>query len=159
MRRLIRRPVEFGQDILLRISNLWPWPNNRTLQPTSPSDPRKTLGRAGEDVACSYLQERGYRIVARNVHYGVGEVDIVAQDGETLVFVEVRTRRSMEHSEIGETVTPAKQRRVTRAALRFLQQHPGPAKPLRFDVITVSFAGASQGTFTLVHSQGAFDPG
>lgn len=114
------------------------------------------LGRAGEDVACSYLEARGYRIVARNVRYSVGEVDIVARDGETLVFVEVRTRRSREHDEIGETVTPAKQRRVTRAALRYLRKHPGPGRPLRFDVITVSWPDPSADEFTIAHCKGAF---
>jgi len=98
---------------------------------------RAILGRNGEQVASEFLVKRGYTILARNVRYPEGELDIVARDGHWLVFVEVRTRRSVRYGETWESVSHAKRRRVVRAAQRFRREHRLFSVPCRFDLITV----------------------
>lgn len=120
---------------------------------------RQHLGRAGEELACRFLQENGYKIVARNVRYPVGEIDIVAARQETLVFVEVRTRRSTRHHEIWETVTAAKQRRVIRAAQHFLRDHRVFHRRLRFDLITILWPAEAEAEPQITHYEAAFGDG
>ena len=100
-------------------------------------DPRQARGRDAEDWASRYLSERGFRIVERNVRFKVGELDIVAMDGDTLCFVEVRSRQSARYGTALQAVSPRKQRQVVRAAKAYLIRHP-PAGPVRFDVIGVT---------------------
>ena len=86
-------------------------------------DARSTLGRAGEDAAASYLVERGWRIVGRNVRCGrVGEIDIVATRAGVLAFVEVKTRRTDRFGTPGEAVTRPKQNRIRALARAYLAQ-------------------------------------
>src|ERR1051326_9150082 len=98
---------------------------------------RKATGSAGEDVAVAYLERKGYVILDRNWATRLGELDIVAQDGGTLVFVEVKTFRPGGWSE-GPLVnlTPAKQKQVVRAAKVYLARL-GWNPYVRFDVVTV----------------------
>jgi putative endonuclease len=114
------------------------------------------LGAAGEEAAARHLTALGYRIVARNHRCRLGEVDLVAEAGELLVFVEVRTRTTDRFGAPEETVTARKQARVVRAARDFLARWRGPERGARFDVISVvdEEAGAR-----LVHLPGAFDAG
>lgn len=112
-------------------------PTDQSCSWSDRADPRAMLGRDGEQAASKFLGNRGYTILAHNVRYPEGELDIVARDGQYLVFVEVRTRRSLKHGEIWESVTPSKQRRVVRAAQRFRQEHRLLSVPCRFDLITV----------------------
>lgn len=111
---------------------------------------RTAVGRIGEAAAQQLLERRGYRIVDVNVRFGktrglIGEIDIVAWDGPTLCFVEVKTRRQQRFFPGGspaEAVTPAKQRQITRLALAYAGQHEllaGDADEvaLRFDVVSV----------------------
>lgn len=99
---------------------------------------RQQCGRDGEARAAAYLAAHGLTIVARNVRGPAGEIDLVAFDGDTLVFCEVRTRRSARQGGALESVTPAKQRQVVRVARHFLAGHPElHARPMRFDVVAV----------------------
>ena len=100
-----------------------------------PSD-KKLLGAFGEDAACRYLRRHGYRIEGRNYVCRMGEIDIIARDRRYMVFVEVKLRRDDEHGAAAEFVTPAKQRRIIAAAMRWLQLNPTDLQP-RFDVIEV----------------------
>ncbi|WP_347243335.1 YraN family protein [Thermogutta sp.] len=119
-------------------------------------NPRRILGEASEAAACRFLVQRGYQIVARNVQFRSGELDIVATDGKSWIFVEVRSRRSESDPDIAATVTPAKQHRVIRAALEYLRSSGGPRKPLRFDVITVLWPKDNPGNPEITHWESAF---
>ena len=114
------------------------------------------LGTLGEDVAAEALRKGGYRIVARNHRCRRGEVDLIAEKGELLVFVEVRTRATAAFGGPEETVDARKQRRVIAAARDFLAQRRGPAKAARFDVIAVVDGPTGP---TLTHFENAFDSG
>jgi putative endonuclease len=96
----------------------------------------RLLGQSGERAAERFLRRRGYRILTRRYRVAVGEIDLIARDCDTLVFVEVKTRRQGEPL---EAVTPEKQRRLTRAAVRFLYRHEieDVGIPCRFDVVAV----------------------
>jgi putative endonuclease len=97
------------------------------------------LGRTGEDLACAELRRRGYAILDRRYRTRSGELDIVARDGPTLVFVEVKTRRSDRFGTPLEAVTPAKRRQVVAMAADYLaNRRLGPAG-CRFDVAAVTF--------------------
>lgn len=95
------------------------------------------FGDVGEREAARYLAQKNYRIVCRQVRNIGGEIDLVAMDGETVVFVEVKTRRGAEQGAPFEAVNSEKQRRMTRAALVFLKQSRWLEKRSRFDVISI----------------------
>ena len=101
------------------------------------TDPRHSLGKMGEDLACAELQRRGYAVIARGYRSKYGEIDIVARDGETTVFVEVKTRAGDEFGGAAAAVTPWKQRRVAQMAVDYLSRHSLHDTPCRFDVVTV----------------------
>jgi putative endonuclease len=94
------------------------------------------LGAAGEEKACSYLRAQGYRIVARNWSMRLGEIDIVARDGDVLVFVEVKARSSPGYGGAEGAVGPAKRRRLAAAASAFLAEHRCELAS-RFDVVAL----------------------
>ena len=98
--------------------------------------PRRQLGDAGEDAAAAYLQSLGYRIVSRNLRGPAGEIDIVARDGEVLVFVEVKLRTNRRFGSALRAVDGRKRRRLRAAAEDFLQFLP-PQAQVRFDVMTI----------------------
>lgn len=95
------------------------------------------LGNRGERAAARYLRRLGYRIVARQYASAFGEVDLICLDGETFVFVEVKTRRSLAAGHPTEAITAEKQRQLTRAALAYLKRHNRLEAPARFDVVAV----------------------
>ena len=100
---------------------------------------RRAIGQAAEDVAARFLTERGATIVARNFRRRLGEIDLIAQLGQTLLIVEVRTRSSERYGGAAASVDFHKQQRGLRAAQRLLQEVPELAKlRARFDVIVVS---------------------
>jgi putative endonuclease len=118
------------------------------------TEARQTLGKLGEDLACRELQRRGYAIVARRFRVRSGELDIVARDGGTLVFVEVKARAGRRFGEAAEAVTPMKQLRLARLASEYLvRQHLGECA-CRFDVVSIHFDG---GTPDIQVIQNAFD--
>ena len=95
------------------------------------------LGRSGERVAARYLRRRGFYIIAERVCSAWGEIDLVAIQGRTVVFIEVKTRRSDAYGQPEEAVTREKQRRLTLLALAFLRQHNLLDCKARFDVVSV----------------------
>jgi putative endonuclease len=99
------------------------------------------LGRAGEEIACRHLAGKGYEIVARGFRMFRGEIDIVARDGGTLVFVEVKTRADESFGRPEEAVTPAKQRQLRKIAQGYLVAHPAPGVDCRFDVVAILLRG------------------
>jgi putative endonuclease len=103
------------------------------------SDSRRTeTGRVGEEIAARHLAERGLTILERNVRFRDGEIDLVAEEGPVLVFVEVRRRKGRDAGTAAESVTAKKRARVVRAARRWLARHPREAaRPVRFDVVAV----------------------
>ncbi|MGW8193620.1 MAG: YraN family protein [Desulforhopalus sp.] len=104
---------------------------------------RQHLGRRGEDLACRYLQYNGYTIIARNYRTKLGEIDIVARDGETLVFIEVKTRSGKTYGPPAASVTTNKQRQISRVALNYLSAHKLTDSPARFDVVSVLIFGTT----------------
>jgi putative endonuclease len=115
---------------------------------------RQKLGALGERTAADFLVKSGYRIVAQNHRCRRGEVDLVAERGELLVFVEVRTRVTAAFGGPAETVSGAKQRRVVAAARDYLARRRGPERGVRFDVVAVT--DGPQGP-SLQHFENAFD--
>ncbi len=96
------------------------------------------LGESGENLACDELRRRGYAILARRYRTRAGEIDIVARDGDALVFVEVKTRRSVRYGRPGEALTLAKRQRVTMMASDWLARHRIRAAACRFDVVAIT---------------------
>lgn len=101
-------------------------------------------GRRAEEVALHHLECRGLRLLTRNYRCRAGELDLVMDDGESLVVVEVRYRRDSSHGTPAETVGAQKQAKLIRSASHFLQTHPRLARrSLRFDVVAVCGATAA----------------
>ena len=122
------------------------------------SDIRQRLGKAGEDLAAEHLVRRGYQILERNYRTRWGELDIVAYDGRTLAFCEVKTRRmSDDQRNPLESVRAGKRSRIRRMAGRWLAERtPRPyAADLRFDAIGITF-DLSGRLVRLEHLEGAF---
>ncbi|MBE0598161.1 MAG: YraN family protein [Desulfuromonadales bacterium] len=102
---------------------------------------RLTLGRWGEEAAARYLHQLGMKILERNFRTPVGELDIIARHGRTLVFVEVKTRRTDAFGPPQAAVGPTKQRQIVRAAQWYLVGGAGRGLQPRFDVIAVRPGG------------------
>lgn len=97
----------------------------------------KAMGARGEEAAARFLYRRGYEVVERNWTCFAGEADIIALDGDTLVFVEVKTRKDCQHGFPSEAVTAEKRSRYERIALAYLTDHDHTEMPVRFDVISI----------------------
>jgi putative endonuclease len=104
-------------------------------------DSRKQLGAAGEDLAAAALIKQGYQILERNYLAPIGEIDLVARQGKTLVIVEVKTRRSTRFGSPQEAVSRAKQAKLQHLAEYYLQQKGLLETPVRFDVVAVTMTG------------------
>ena len=98
---------------------------------------RVNVAKAGESLAVGHLKGRGYKILAQNYRAVRGEIDLVAQDGDCIVFVEVKTRRSLKFGTPQAAVTIQKQRQISKVALVYLQTKNLLNAPCRFDVIAV----------------------
>lgn len=112
------------------------------------------LGRYGEDIAVGHLEAAGMVVLARNWRCAEGELDIVARDGSTLVFCEVKTRSGLGYGTPLDAVVPAKARRIRRLAVAWLSQADRGCPDLRFDVISVLRPRGCQAT--VEHLRGAF---
>ena len=117
----------------------------------------KDLGRKGEEAAARYLVRRGYDIVERNWTCIAGEADIIAFDGDTIVFVEVKTRTSAANGLPGEAVTKEKRRHLLDAARRYMVAHP-TRKAIQFDIVEVFLdpAGEAPRVLAVRHHPDAF---
>ena len=118
---------------------------------------RQALGIDGEDTAGRTLEARGYRILARRYRTRFGEIDLVARQGECIVFVEVKTRRGGSFGDPAAAVTPEKQRRLAIMAADYLARYRLERRPARFDVVGIVVDGAT-GTRVEIYVD-AFRPG
>jgi putative endonuclease len=118
-------------------------------------DARRALGAAGEDVVAQWYTDAGYRVLDRNWRCREGELDLVVARPGSVVFCEVKTRRSTAFGSPAEAVTITKQRRLRTLAARWLAEHPeARARELRFDVASVL---ATRGTAPVIDViEGAF---
>lgn len=105
---------------------------------------RKLVGRSGEDQAARHLSRLGYRILERNYRTVHGEIDLIALDGDTVAFVEVKTRTSDAYGAPELAVVPGKQRRMVKAALGYLKRMRLHQMACRFDVVAISGPGEGQ---------------
>lgn len=98
------------------------------------------LGRKGEEAAAKFLQENKYKILTRNYKTKLGEIDIIAQDKDTLIFIEVKARHTDRFGLPCEAVSRPKQRQISKAALSFLKENNLLNKKARFDVVSVLYS-------------------
>ena len=115
----------------------------------------KTLGKQGEALAAEYLRFHGYRVCAQNYRVRIGELDIIAMKQDVIVFVEVKTRRSLNCGFPAESVNFYKQQKIIKTAQFFLRQRHLEGCPCRFDVIEVYVR--PERTWEVRHIQGAFE--
>ncbi|MHA2789248.1 YraN family protein [Corynebacterium sp. S7] len=116
------------------------------------SEARLSLGRRGEQAAADFYEQRGARVVARNIHYPVGELDLIVREPNgTIVFVEVKTRSGTSYGS-AESVTRSKLAKMRKAAARWLLDQP--YSMVRFDVVALTVAGS---TFALDYFEGVED--
>jgi len=116
------------------------------------ASPTSVRGQQGERQAADFLTRQGFRILQHNYRCRLGEIDIVAREGEILCFVEVRSLRRTAHGDPLETVGSRKQQRLIRAAQHYLMTHRYQG-PVRFDVIGIVY----EPTFSLRHVRNAFE--
>lgn len=116
----------------------------------------KTLGMKGEDSAARYLRKRGFSIVARRERDKTGEIDLIAVEDRTVVFVEVKTRSSHHAGHPSESVHEDKQRRMTRLALAYLHRHDLLECAVRFDVVAVTWPESKRHP-VIQHYRNAFE--
>ncbi len=103
-------------------------------------DKKQLVGREGEAQAAAYLKQQGYTIVGQNFTCRYGEIDVIARKDPYIVFVEVKTRKNEEFASPRDFVTPAKQERIRKTALLWLQKNDWDLQP-RFDVIEMIGTG------------------
>ena len=115
------------------------------------------LGLRGERYAARYLRRKGYKIVARGTRSRRGELDLVAVDGRTVVFVEVKTRRHAGDGSPAVAVDAEKQRRIARAALVFLKRHGLLEHAARFDVVAIIWPKVARRPTSVEHFVNAFE--
>lgn len=115
---------------------------------------RRLVGRAGEEAARNYLQSKGYRVTEVNFRSPYGEIDLIAFQGSTLVFIEVRTRTGSSFGTPAESVTPEKLSRLKKTALFYMQSRFGREVACRFDLIAVLLDRESMALNSLRHYRG-----
>lgn len=118
----------------------------------SPKMYRKNLGRKGEEISMDFLKDKGYEILKRNYRFGHKEIDIVAKDKNTIVFVEVKAGRSKKFGEPFEKVDYHKQKKLIEVAQAFIQENQIQNFDFRFDVISLDLKGEGK----IKHLKNAF---
>lgn len=121
--------------------------------------PRSRLGALGETVAAAHLEAQGLKVVDCNFRTRYGEVDIIAEDAGTLVFVEVKTRRSLAFGTPEEAVTPRKRARLAKVASAYLQLHGLEQRNWRIDVVGVALQRTGPATINHVRAVEVAEPG
>jgi putative endonuclease len=117
---------------------------------------RVTLGKIGENLACDELRRRGYAILARRYRRRGGEIDIVAEQGRTVVFVEVKTRAGVDFGSGADAITWIKRRRMVALAGEFMVRERLADRPCRFDVVSIVLGREGPGIEVYIN---AFDAG
>jgi putative endonuclease len=105
---------------------------------------RIALGSFGEDLASERLQDCGYRIVTTNYRCSFGEIDIIARDGDVLVFVEIKTRKNRSLRAVKEAVNSRKQRQISKVALAYMKANNLCGARARFDVVAIRLLGGKR---------------
>ena len=100
-------------------------------------DKRQQFGKNSEDLAAWYLKKNGYKILEQNYRTRLGEIDIIAKDKKTIVFVEVKSRRSIRYGSPKWSVTHQKQRKISMVALQYLKKTQQTDAAARFDVVAI----------------------
>ncbi len=118
-------------------------------------DPRRIFGQEGESAAEQYLRRKGYRILARNLRSSVGELDLVAEEGQVLVFVEVKARRTGAFGGAIYAVHQRKQAKLIQLAAQYLARHHIKDRLCRFDVVLLQ--GDETAPTQVEHIQNAFE--
>jgi putative endonuclease len=98
---------------------------------------RRDIGILGEKMARDFLKKKGYQVIESNYRCSHGEIDIIARDRDCLVFVEVRTRTSLDFGHPEESITLTKKKRLRQVALHYLQAHDDSPAPWRIDVVCI----------------------
>jgi putative endonuclease len=119
--------------------------------------PKKSLGQQGEDAAAKFLKKCGYKILARGLDSRLGELDIVAADGRTIVFVEVKTRRTTDAGHPADAIDAFKEKRMTQSALAYLKAHGLLQNAARFDVVAIIWPDDERSP-SIEHIKNAFSP-
>lgn len=151
-------PSEYAEDIPLDFDP--PQKKKKSKRGASPSSQgrkNKELGARGEEAAAHFLGRHGYLVLERNWTCFAGEADIIAIDGETLVFVEVKTRRSIDKGFPSEAVNRAKREKYEMIALAYLQDHFLSEVTVRFDVVAI--VALRGGRAFVRHHVGAYSSG
>ncbi len=125
------------------------------MTPPAPGDPRQALGRRGERLAARYLRRAGLQVIASRFRLRCGEIDLIALDGDQVVFVEVKARRGTGFGMPADSITRRKQRKLARVALAFLSGRGWHERPCRFDVVELLERGERQ---EIRHIRDAFRP-
>lgn len=125
--------------------------------PSGPLAARPGTGKRAEDLAVAHLERAGFRIVTRNWRRPEGELDLVADDGGTCVFVEVRSRTGEAQGHPLESITPHKRAQIIRTARLYLDAETPSASAYRFDVVAVTFTPGDQTPPAVLHIPNAFD--
>ena len=119
---------------------------------------RRRLGLASEALALNFLRRQGLKLLARNYQCRAGEIDLIARQEETIVFVEVRFRKNQRYGTPIESVTPAKQRKIIRCARHFLMHNPQFAGcDCRFDIVGITRGKSCRG-YRIEWLENAFQP-
>jgi len=111
---------------------------------------RQALGKWGEELAYRAIKRLGYKKIVRNYRCPLGEVDLIAKDGETLVFIEIKTRKGRGLAYAKEAVNERKKRQLSKVALFYMKTLDVCDRPARFDVVAVSLENDSQPTIELI---------
>ncbi|RKU33518.1 YraN family protein [Candidatus Poribacteria bacterium] len=117
---------------------------------------RLSIGKIGESLAIAHFKARGCKILAQNYRVGRGEIDLIVQDGQFIVFVEVKTRRSLKFGLPQEAVTRQKQKQISKIALGYLKAENLWDAPCRFDVIGIHLSYQFE-LLNLEHIESAFE--
>ena len=133
------------------------WVRFPSVRQSRSEKPKDQLARAGEDMAADYLTSKGFSILHRNIRFPEGELDVVAQWERTLVFIEVKTRKTEKFGSPSQFVSEEKQRRQVAAASRFISLCRLWKVPARFDVISVVLPPGD--TAKIEHIESAFRAG
>jgi putative endonuclease len=105
---------------------------------------KQRLGKKGEALAEEYLRRKGFKILKRNYRYGHKEIDIIAREDDTIVFIEVKAGRSKDFGAPQERVNLKKQRNLTETAFHFIQQEKVTGCDFRFDVLAIDYRGGKE---------------
>ena len=109
---------------------------------------KKELGARGEEAAVLYLERCGYQILERNYHIRLGEIDVIAEHGGDLVFIEVKTRVDNRFGSPFDSVTASKQKQLSKVALEYVSRHDYHNRPCRFDVVGVRLKPSQDNRFS-----------